>query len=167
MFVWDIAGGGRERNSKLQRHYFEGINGIMFAVDSSDAGRIEEARNELQVLLREPQLAAVPVVVFANKQDLKTALTVDEISKRLNLASITDRQWRTDAQSKTDLSADLLALIADIESAIFKDGEGIYEGVDWLSGVLTDQVMRQVGAEDRAAGDSPGFFSSLWAKMWS
>merc|ERR1712132_9228 len=43
--VWDI--GGQDKIRKLWRHYYQGTDGAIFIVDSSDRDRIEDAREEL------------------------------------------------------------------------------------------------------------------------
>ena len=42
-------------------------------MDSSDAERIDESRDELFEVLNDDQMRNVPVVVIANKQDLPNA----------------------------------------------------------------------------------------------
>ena len=51
-------------------------------VDSSDRARIDEAAEELGTLLTEELLASVPVLVYANKQDLLNAKTAAEVNAR-------------------------------------------------------------------------------------
>ena len=53
----------------------------IFVVDSSDARRLEESAVELLTLLEEDQLRGVPVMVFANKQDLIGAVSETEASQ--------------------------------------------------------------------------------------
>jgi GTPase SAR1 family protein len=48
--MWDI--GGQEKLRPLWRHYYEGVDALIFMVDSSDRERIEEAAEELNKLLR-------------------------------------------------------------------------------------------------------------------
>lgn len=50
-------------------------------------------------LLEEEKLAGVPVLIFANKQDLLTAAKASEIAEGLNLNSIRDREWQIQACS--------------------------------------------------------------------
>jgi signal recognition particle receptor subunit beta len=50
-------------------------------VDSSDEVRLKECSEELQNLLSEDNLKSVPLLVFANKQDLQFALEAEEVSK--------------------------------------------------------------------------------------
>lgn len=48
---------------------------------------------ELSELLEEEKLAGVPVMIFANKQDLVSAAPASEIAQTLELTNIRDRQW--------------------------------------------------------------------------
>ncbi|OBS69520.1 hypothetical protein A6R68_01957 [Neotoma lepida] len=49
---------------------------------------------ELTELLEEEKLSCVPVLIFANKQDLLTAAPASEIAEGLNLHTIRDRVWQ-------------------------------------------------------------------------
>ena len=48
-------------------------------VDSADQKRMEETGVELQSLLEEAKLANVPLMIFANKQDLISAAPPDKV----------------------------------------------------------------------------------------
>lgn len=54
---------------------------------------------ELAELLEEETLAAVPLLVFANKQDLMTASPASELAESLSLHTIRDRMWQVQACS--------------------------------------------------------------------
>jgi ADP-ribosylation factor-like protein 3 len=45
-------------------------------------------------LLEEDKLEGVPVLVYANKQDLVTAAKASDIAEGLQLLSIRDRPWQ-------------------------------------------------------------------------
>ena len=60
---------------------------------------MEECGEELQALLEEDKLAGVPILIYANKQDLYTACPADEIEETLNLSMIQDRPWNIAACS--------------------------------------------------------------------
>lgn len=49
-------------------------------IDSADKKRLEETGTELNLLLEEEKLAGVPILVFANKQDLLTAVPAKEVT---------------------------------------------------------------------------------------
>jgi ADP-ribosylation factor-like protein 3 len=51
----------------------------IYVIDSSDRRRLEESGSELNQLLEEEKLAGVPVLVFANKQDLLNAAPAGEV----------------------------------------------------------------------------------------
>lgn len=54
---------------------------------------------ELAELLEEEKLAAVPLLIFANKQDLMTASPPSELAESLNLHTVRDRMWQVQACS--------------------------------------------------------------------
>jgi signal recognition particle receptor subunit beta len=61
-------------------------------VDSNDAGRFAEARNELQSMLNEAELRDATVLVYANKQDLPNAKSVAEVTDALQLSQV-GKMW--------------------------------------------------------------------------
>ena len=115
---WDI--GGQERVRPLWRYYFQGIDAVIFVIDSSNIERIPEARRELHkyVLLHESLLGA-PILIFANKQDAPNPLSVADLSEELGLP----------LQSRHPIRVQGCSAI---------EGEGIIEGLVWLSQVERD-----------------------------
>jgi len=97
----------------LWRHYFQGTQGLIFVIDSSDKERIEIAKEELQRMLSEDDLKEAALLVFANKQD-QGVMNVTEITEKLGLASLRGREWF-------------------IQGTCALSGEGLFEGLDWLS----------------------------------
>jgi ADP-ribosylation factor 1/2 len=83
-------------------------------VDSNDRDRVGDARNELDRMLNEDELRDAVLLVLANKQDLPNAMGVSEIAEKLNLSNVKNRKWYIQATTATT-------------------GEGLYEGLDWLS----------------------------------
>jgi GTPase SAR1 family protein len=43
--VWDM--GGQDKVRVLWRYYYEGVQAIIYVIDSSDRARLPEAKNEL------------------------------------------------------------------------------------------------------------------------
>ena len=112
-------------------------------IDSADRKRMEETGLELSSLLQEDKLAGVPILVFANKQDLLNSLSakevtyysllffvvlqiaidcaahltlhylIEQIAETLNLHSIRDRHWQ-------------------IQSCSAKTSKGLQEGLEFL-----------------------------------
>jgi ADP-ribosylation factor protein 1 len=116
--VWDV--GGQDKIRPLWRHYFQNTQGIIFVVDSNDRERVVEAREELQRMLNEDELRDALLLVFANKQDLPNAMNAAEITDKLGLHSLKQRAWY-------------------IQSTCATSGDGLYEGLEWLSNSLRKQ----------------------------
>ena len=87
--MWDI--GGQKAIRPYWKNYYEGCDGIIFVVDSSDEERLNECKDELNELIAEEFLQKVCLLVFANKQDLNLALEAEEVMDTLKLAEIQDR----------------------------------------------------------------------------
>ncbi|CAD5184659.1 unnamed protein product [Musa acuminata subsp. burmannicoides] len=113
--VWDL--GTLIRQLPYWRCYFPNTQAVIYVVDSSDTDRLVTAKDEFHAILEEEELKGAVVLVFANKQDLPGALDDAAITEALELHKIKSRQW-----------------------AIFKTsaikGEGLFEGLDWLSNTL-------------------------------
>ena len=121
--VWDV--GGQDKIRPLWRHYYQNTNGIIFVVDSNDRERIDDSRDyensakeELHRMLAEDELRDAVLLVFANKQDLPGAMKVQEVTERLGLNKIRNRQWF-------------------IQGSSAPTGAGLFEGLDWLSATLS------------------------------
>ncbi|CAB4059820.1 ARF4 [Lepeophtheirus salmonis] len=114
--VWDV--GGQDKIRPLWRHYFQNTQGIIFVVDSNDRERIFEAREELQKMLQEDELRDAHLLVFANKQDLPEAMNAAELTDKMGLNDLRSRKWYIQATCATQ-------------------GNGLYEGLDWLSNELS------------------------------
>lgn len=95
--MWDLGGQKSIRN--LWENYYEQCDAVIYVIDSSDTYRLEETGNELYSILQTPQLSGVPLLIFANKQDLNLSLDCDEIIDTLNLTGIIDRTWTIIASS--------------------------------------------------------------------
>ena len=89
--VWDV--GGQDKIRPLWRHYFQNTEGLIFVVDSNDRERIAEARDELNRMLAEDELREAVLLVFANKQDLPHAMNPAEITDKLGLHNMRNRNW--------------------------------------------------------------------------
>ena len=110
--IWDV--GGQDRLRPLWRHYYHNVQGLIFIVDCNDTERIEEAKYELHKLLEEDELRNSILLVYANKQDLPNAIHPNELMHKLQLNNIMNRPWK-------------------IQGSCAFSGDGLYEGLDWLS----------------------------------
>ena len=113
--VWDV--GGQSKIRPLWKNYYQGVQGLIFVIDSCDRDRFEDSVDELHEMLREESLKNISLLVFANKQDLPNHLAVTEIKGKLNLPAFKKLKWH-------------------IQHTCAVTGEGLTEGLDWLSSSL-------------------------------
>ena len=108
---WDLCVVDKVR--VLWKYYYKNTNGIVFVVDSSDKSRLENAKEELNKMLAEEELNNQPLLVMANKQDIKESLSCNDIVDLLGLKDIKNRQWLVQGTSGVT-------------------GNGLTEGLDWM-----------------------------------
>ena len=115
--VWDV--GGQDTIRPLWVHYYQNTDAVIFVVDSHDRelDRIQDAREELQKLMIEDQLKDASLLVFANKQDMPKAMSASEIQEKLGINDLRGRQWF-------------------VQPCCAKTGDGLYQGLDWLSNII-------------------------------
>ncbi|XP_029494329.1 ADP-ribosylation factor-like protein 6 isoform X4 [Oncorhynchus nerka] len=111
--VFDMSGQSRYRN--LWEHYYKESHAIIFVIDSGDQLRMVVAKEELDTLLNHQDIRSrrLPVLFFANKSDLREAMSLVKVSQLLCLENIKDKPWHICASNAVK-------------------GEGLLEGVDWL-----------------------------------
>ncbi len=126
--VWDI--GGQKSIRPYWRNYYENTDALVYVVDSADEERISEAAEELNSLMSEAKLAGVPLLVFANKQDLLNAQGESAIFENMNLTSHCDDR------------------AVQIQSCSAKSAEGLSEGLEWL----VEQINSGEESADAACG---------------
>lgn len=109
--IWDV--GGQKSLRSYWRNYFESTDGLVWVVDSADKRRLADCAAELRTLLEEERLAGATLLVFANKQDLQGAASMEVIKEMLKLDDIRTHHWRIVCCSAIT-------------------GENLLYGVDWL-----------------------------------
>jgi ADP-ribosylation factor protein 1 len=114
--VWDV--GGQEKLRALWRHYYQNTQAVIFVVDSSDRHRLQEAAEELHRLIKEDELQDALLLVFANKQDLPNACNAGELAEEMRLYP------------------PYITKSCYIQSCCATSGDGLYEGLDWLSSTI-------------------------------
>ncbi|MCJ1334831.1 ADP-ribosylation factor, Arf Arf6 [Bachmanniomyces sp. S44760] len=138
--VWDV--GGQDKIRPLWRHYFSGTQGLIFVIDSNDRSRIDEAKAELHRIILDREMKEALLLVFANKQDIAggkypinefdnsvitqlcTAMSPQEVQERLKLSQLKDKIWYVVPSCATT-------------------GEGLFEGLGWLSNNVKTPPQRQ------------------------
>jgi signal recognition particle receptor subunit beta len=76
-----------------------------------------EACDELHKMLSDDQLKDCILLVLANKQDLPYAMNASDMTEKLKLHNLKQRNWF-------------------IQPCCAQSGEGLFEGLDWLAGQL-------------------------------
>lgn len=113
--VWDV--GGQDKIRPLWRHYYTNTQGLIFVVDSNDVDRMDDAREELHRMVSEEELREARILVFANKQDLPKAMTAAQVTDALGMSSLRRTWW--------------------VQGCCATTGDGLFDGLDWLSKQLT------------------------------
>jgi len=116
--MWDL--GGQQSLRAAWSTYYCNTEFVIVVIDSTDRSRLDLSREELYKVLNNEELSSAAVLVYANKQDMKGALTAAEISKHLNLTSIKKQQWH-------------------IQACCALTGEGLYQGLEWICSQLKNK----------------------------
>lgn len=81
-------------------------------IDCTDRNRLSETGDELLSILSDERLQGVPLLVFANKQDLPTAMSASEVAEKIKLVELENRTWQIQACSAIK-------------------GDGVKDGMNW------------------------------------
>ena len=85
-------------------------------------------------MLAEDELREAVLLIFANKQDLPNAMNAAEITDKLGLHSLRNRNWYIQVRHYLFLGA--LDEFIIFQATCATSGDGLYEGLDWLSNQL-------------------------------
>ena len=111
--LWDV--GGQHKLRPLWKHYYLNTQAVIFVLDASNRDRLGEAQNELVKLLSEKELKDASLLILANKQDEVGCASIEEITDQFCLYKMCcGRSWH-------------------IQACDAKSGEGLQEGLEWLS----------------------------------
>ena len=143
--IWDV--GGQKTLRPFWRNYFESTDGLVWVVDAADRARLPHAARELSTLLSEARLAAAPLLVLANKQDVAGAASADEVAGALGLSgggsdgaapAAGARPWRVTSTS------------ARAEGA----AAGVASAFDWLLDAVAEAAWAGGREEEADGGES-------------
>eukprot|EP00759_Apiculatamorpha_spiralis_P044276 PhF_6_TR41317/c0_g1_i4/m.62595/K07937/ARF1; ADP-ribosylation factor 1 len=82
--VWDV--GGQSKIRPLWRHYLQSTNVVLWVIDASDTSRYAESSDELDKIMANEELHNARLVVVANKMDLPTAGSTEDLMTSFHLA---------------------------------------------------------------------------------
>lgn len=151
--VWDV--GGQERLRPLWRHYFQNTDALIYVVDCADRDRVPQAAAEFKSIAEDPLMRNSVLLVsaarcsscshwpslpdplpssqvFANKQDLPNAMQPAQLVEAFGLPQMRGRRWH-------------------VQGTVATRGDGLYEGLDWLSNTLKDLQRQGVPTSVRVA----------------
>ena len=115
--VWDI--GGQDKLRPLWKHYYSGVNAVIFVIDSNDKDRYHEMMDEILMLYNEDELKNLPFLFYANKCDMPYKIGFSKIYNDLNNIIKHKKFHLIYSNSLT--------------------GEGLNEGLDWLNKTLSSK----------------------------
>ena len=114
--AWDL--GGQESTRSVWDVYYMNTDGVIYVIDSQDENNYEESKNQFHKVIKNSTLKNSTILIYANKQDLPGAKTIEQIIKDYQLDNIRNHSWKIQPSSATR-------------------GEGLIEGLKWLSEQLT------------------------------
>ena len=90
--LWDV--GGHHKVRHLWTHYYMTTAGIIYMIDSSSKDRLKESKEEFYKILKHRDVKEhIPVLLFANKQEMEGALSVNEIIEFFELKEYVSNPW--------------------------------------------------------------------------
>mmetsp|Transcript_11208 Transcript_11208/g.16131 ORF Transcript_11208/g.16131 Transcript_11208/m.16131 type:complete len:187 (+) Transcript_11208:29-589(+) len=119
---WDV--GGQRTIRSYWRNYFEKTDGLIWVVDSSDRDRLQNCKKEFFDLMQQEKLAGISILIFANKQDLESAMSAEEIEEILELRSarFACHHWSIHACSAVT-------------------GKGLLSGINWMVNDIASRIF--------------------------
>ena len=110
--AWDL--GGQESNRSLWDVYYMNTDGVIYVIDSQDENNYEESKAQFHKILKNSTLKNATILIYANKQDLQGAKSINDIIRDYELDKIKNHSWQ-------------------IQPCSALRGEGLIEGLKWLS----------------------------------
>ena len=101
-----------EINKNRLQSLYKYVKGLIFVVDSNDKTQIDETNRVLKILIEKDEFSNLPLLIYANKQDLPDAMSPEELNEMLKISSISKPCF--------------------IQGTSGQNGTGLYEGIDWL-----------------------------------
>ena len=150
--VFDVDNKTFNKWSPILTSYYEDVEALIWVVDSNNRGTISDYTNGissadalhkiLQLLSTKYPNKQIPVLIFANKKDLPNAMDCIEMCERLRCDEI-KQEWF-------------------MYKCYAGNGDGLYEGMDWLSHKLTlDQKNKDKQSEYVEGGRNEDWMDAI------
>ncbi|XP_073919577.1 ADP-ribosylation factor-like protein 13A [Castor canadensis] len=125
--IYDLTGDlkGREK----WPNYYAQANGVVYVLDSSDFGRLQETRMVLTHLMLDKRVAGKPILLLANKQDKKDALLPCDIIEYLLLERLVN-------ETKSMSRVEPCSIIKNLQR---RNHHPIVAGLHWLLAAIGDK----------------------------
>lgn len=112
--AWDLS-----KFLPIWRYYYENTDALIFVVDSNDPEKFRDLREKIKQTLSLDELQSCVVAIIANKQDLPSAVPINDVARLLEIDSI--RKSHT----------------CEIFATSALKGDGLYEVLEWVSSEVT------------------------------
>ncbi|XP_006164917.1 ADP-ribosylation factor-like protein 13A [Tupaia chinensis] len=125
--IYDLN--GDLKGQEAWPNYYALAHGLVFVLDSSDLGRMQEVKIILPHLMSDRRLAGKPILLLANKQDKKDALSPCDIIEYLFLKRLVN-------ENNSLCRVEPCSAIKNLRR---KNHQSITEGLRWLVAVIGDK----------------------------
>ncbi|XP_021482597.1 ADP-ribosylation factor-like protein 13A [Meriones unguiculatus] len=125
--VYDLTGDLKGR--EIWPSYYAEAHGLVFVVDSSDIGRIHEAKITLTHIMFDKRISGKPILILANKQDKKDALLPCDIIEYLVLERLVN-------ETKSICRVEPCSTMKHLSK---RHQQPIVTGLRWLLAAIGDQ----------------------------
>lgn len=128
---WDVGG----QATKLWKHYFDSVDGLIFVIDATDQGRIAKAKAELLRVSKDPGLSQVPYLLMFNKIDLdEQRMSLEELILKMDVEELSKNR------------------IINFQECSALTQEGIWEGITQLTEIFDRSDPTRTGASGPSTG---------------
>ena len=124
--VFDLA--GQENMRGVWKYYFSSTEGVIFIVDANRTDRFPDVKEELYNILNDENAGRIPILVYANKQDLPDSVTSDQLAEQL------------DCYETSRTNKDSLIHFQDCQCNT-DDSSGLRDGFEWLTNKIVEMNL--------------------------
>ncbi|XP_033229895.1 ADP-ribosylation factor-like protein 13B [Belonocnema kinseyi] len=120
--VYDLGGGPQIRS--IWKKYYSDVHGVIYVVDASDLSRLSENREVFSELITHEHVSGKPLLLLANKQDLRGAMDELDIVDKLDVEELANSMR---CPTRVEICS---SIYTDLKGK--EENPGISEGYRWL-----------------------------------